>query len=80
MFKNTNTPQKALFIILCFLMLLMVFFSLGSAKNIGKQGFDKCIQAKCEEKGEAFCKKFREISNCCLGAGGKMTASGCEFL
>lgn len=72
-------PQKLLFVVLCCLLLLMVVFSLLALRNLGQEGYDRCIQQKCAATGEAFCGKFREISNCCLGAGGKVGIDGSQY-
>jgi hypothetical protein len=64
--------QKLTLYILYALVALMVIFSFQATKNQGQQGFDSCVQEKCENKGEATCSKYREINNCCLGAGGNM--------
>ena len=65
--KKQNIAQNILLIILYLLVCLMIIFSIMAIRNSGKEGFDKCIEWKCEEKGEAFCNKFREVNNCCLG-------------
>lgn len=71
--------QKILLGSIYTLLLLMIFFSLQAKQNIGQQGYDQCHQKKCELAGEAFCNKFREISNCCLGADGKVGIVGSEY-
>lgn len=73
--KSFSVLQKALLIFLYGLIILMVIFSVMAIKNLSEGGFDKCIQKKCEAGGEEHCQKFREINNCCLGAGGQMAAS-----
>ena len=65
--------QKILLLILYSLIILMIVFSFGAMKNKGKEGYDKCIKEKCEERGDEYCNKFREINNCCAGAGGETT-------
>lgn len=72
-------PQKILLGSIYALLLLMIFFSLQARQNIGQEGYDQCHQKKCEITSEAFCNKFREISNCCLGAGGKVGIVGSEY-
>jgi len=72
--------QKILLASMYALLLLMIFFSLQAIRNLGQDGYDQCHQKKCETSGEAFCSKFREISNCCLGAGGKVAISGSEYV
>ncbi len=74
--KNLSLLQKILFITLGILIALMVIFSFASLRNRGKAGYDKCIQEKCEDGGQEYCEKFREINNCCLGTGGKVANSG----
>ena len=64
--------QKVLLFTVYGLILLMVVFSVMAIRNVGEEGYNRCIQEKCEKKGEAFCSKFREINNCCEGAGGNL--------
>ncbi len=64
--------QKVLYGVIIALLVLMVLFSFLSLQNQGQKGFEKCIEKRCEEGGEARCTKTREINNCCLGAGGKL--------
>ena len=78
--SKLSVPQKILLITLYALIVLMIFFSFNATKNLGQSGFEQCIQSKCEEKGQQFCEKFREIRNCCLGAGGLLATSGCTFM
>ena len=70
--EKINLWQKGLLIALYGLIILMVIFSIGATKNLGEDGYNNCIQKKCDKKGEDFCHKFREINNCCLGAGGNV--------
>jgi hypothetical protein len=56
----------------------MIIFSLGATRNIGQEGYDKCVQQKCDDFGEATCNKARELNNCCMGAGGTLGVSGSE--
>ena len=81
--KKQNIAQKVLLITLYFFICLIIIFSIMAIRNNGKEGFDKCIEWKCEEKGEAFCNKYREVNNCCLGSGGEIVATnqgyGCNF-
>lgn len=78
-----ESNKKILLIVLYGLIALMVIFSILAIKNTGKSGFDSCHQEKCEKKGDEYCNKFREINNCCLGAGGKLVISNnkptCSF-
>jgi hypothetical protein len=71
---NLTIPQKILYYTLITLVVLMIIFSLQSRSNLGKEGFDKCIQKKCEISQE-YCEKFREINNCCLGSNGQTAMS-----
>jgi len=70
--------QKSLFIILIGLITLITLFSFMATENLGKDGYDKCIQNACEKKGQEYCQKFRVANNCCQGAGGKLAISGSE--
>jgi hypothetical protein len=74
-----HTTQKVLLVLLYALIALMIVFSIGATKNLGKAGYDSCIQKKCDTKGQEFCTKFREVNNCCQGAGGNIGQSGCVF-
>ena len=71
--------QKGLVIVIYALLALMVIFSFQAIANTGKIGFDKCVQEKCDQRGEKFCQKFREQNNCCQGAGGQMASSGSSY-
>lgn len=73
--EKLSLLQKGLLAFLYGLLILMVVFSLLALKNLGEEGYNRCIQEKCEKKGEAYCTKYREISNCCLGAGGEIAAA-----
>lgn len=64
--------QKGLFYTLYAFIILMLLFSVLAVKNHGQEGYNKCVQDKCERKGQEFCSKPREIMNCCLGAGGNL--------
>ena len=68
--------QKGLYVTLLALVALMIIFSFMSLKNRGIEGYNQCIQDKCELAGEEHCTKFREINNCCLGAGGRVAMVG----
>jgi len=72
--------QKILLLCLYGLFMLMIIFSVLAVKNIGKQGFDRCIEKKCQDGGEQFCAKFREVNNCCLGAGGATAMSSSKAI
>lgn len=61
--------QRLLLVVLYVLIILMVFFSLLTIRDKGKEGFDRCVQEKCD-KSLRYCSKEREIANCCQGAGG----------
>lgn len=78
--KGLSLLQKALLALLYGLIILMIAFSLMALKNLGEEGYNECIQEKCGEKGEEFCSKFREINNCCLGAGGELAVSDGKYL
>lgn len=71
-FHNLKMPQKVLLWTLYSLVLLMVVFSLLAIQNAGEKGYQQCVEKKCEEKGEKFCSKLRELNNCCAGAGGTL--------
>ena len=64
--------QKGLLWLLYGLVILMVVFSVVAYFDKDYEGYHKCVQKKCERKGEAFCQKAREQQNCCLGAGGQL--------
>ncbi|HLD80256.1 MAG TPA: hypothetical protein VJA18_06885 [Candidatus Nanoarchaeia archaeon] len=71
--KHTSSlAQKTLLFSLYGLVALMIVFSVMAIQNVGEEGYNRCIQKKCETRGEAFCSKFREINNCCEGAGGNL--------
>ena len=80
---KTNITQKLLLYVLYSLIILMIIFSLMAIGDKGKQGYDKCIQDKCDKFDEATCKKARTIMNCCQGAGGQVVQTennlGCLF-
>ncbi|MBT6774402.1 hypothetical protein HOA91_03450 [Candidatus Woesearchaeota archaeon] len=78
--NNLSFGQKSLLFILYSLLILMVIFSIGAMKNTDKSGYDNCIQKKCIAKGEDFCQKFREVNNCCLGAGGHVAQSNNGYI
>ncbi len=68
--------QRILLIVLYSLLLLMVVFSLIALKNKNYEGYQKCVEKKCQGGVyQAYCSKFREVNNCCQGAGGT-TAMG----
>ena len=60
--KRLSISQKALVVILYLLIVLMVFFSFQALKNLGNEGYQNCIQEKCETQGEQYCTKFREVT------------------
>lgn len=70
-----GTAQKTLLIILYALIALMIIFSILAIRNIGQEGYDKCVQQKCEDRGQEYCTKPREMGNCCSGAGGSLGVS-----
>lgn len=65
-------PKKILLYSLYSLLVLMVIFSLMAISHIGEEGYQQCVEKKCEAKGEKFCSKLRELGNCCAGAGGTL--------
>ena len=71
--------QKILLAVIYGLIILMVIFSIGAGKNRNQEGYDKCLQEKCDEKGEKFCSKQREINNCCQGAGGELAIADSQL-
>lgn len=70
--KELSLPKKILLYSLYFLLVLMVIFSFMAIQNTGEKGYQQCVEKKCEAKGEKFCSKLRELSNCCAGAGGTL--------
>ncbi len=70
--EKLSILQKILLGSLYFLIILMIVFSVMAVKNVGMEGFNKCMEKKCAQYGEAFCNKYREINNCCSGAGGNV--------
>lgn len=72
----TTRLQKFLFLILLGLIILMIIFSLQAKGNLGQKGYNRCIQQKCEDGGEEYCSKVREVDNCCKGAGGQTAIQG----
>ncbi len=72
-FGNLKRAQKILLGSLYFLIILMIIFSLLAAWNTGEKGYKQCVQQKCDQKGEQFCSKARELANCCSGAGGTLS-------
>ncbi len=81
--NNLSAGQKVLLLVLYGLIVLMIVFSFMASRNFGEEAYDKCVQDKCEERGEYICKKYRELYNCCRGTGGdfRQINSGyeCEF-
>ena len=72
-FNNLKLAQKILLGSLYFLVILMVIFSFMAIQNTGFDGYQQCVEKKCEEKGEDFCSKLRELNNCCAGADGTLS-------
>ena len=70
--NKLSLAQKILLFVLFGLIILMIIFSFGAMENSGADGYNNCIEEKCENSGEEICQKFREINNCCLGAGGNI--------
>ena len=81
--NKNNALQNGLLIVLYGLIILMIAFSFMAAANKGEEGFNSCVQKKCDQKGDEFCGKFRELNNCCQGAGGNMRVTNgaytCQF-
>ncbi|HLC75311.1 MAG TPA: hypothetical protein VJH88_05675 [Candidatus Nanoarchaeia archaeon] len=73
-------PQTVLFYVLIALILLMVAFSVLAIKDKGQQGYQQCVQEKCDTKGQDFCQKPREQNNCCQGAGGQLAQNQNGFV
>ena len=71
-FNDLKMSQKILLSSLYLLVLLMIIFSLLAIQNTGFEGYQQCVEEKCEAKGEKFCSKVRELNNCCAGAGGTL--------
>ena len=71
--------QRGLWYFLLSLLVLMMFFSLLAIKDKGKAGYDACITEKYAARGEEYCHKYREINNCCLGAGGMIAVNNQQY-
>ena len=67
--------KKTILYVLYGLLALMVIFSLLALGNLGREGYEQCLEDKCDHKGAEFCTKAREINNCCLGAGGQLAVT-----
>ncbi|HLC81615.1 MAG TPA: hypothetical protein VJH68_03075 [Candidatus Nanoarchaeia archaeon] len=72
--ERLSKLQLALLILLYSLLALMLIFSIQARKNIGQDGYDRCIEEKCQQS-QRYCEKPREIENCCSGAAGKRVLS-----
>ncbi len=72
---HTNLSQRILFYVLCSLVVLMILFSFMASLDKNYSGYEKCVQKKCDLKGEVFCQKAREQQNCCAGAGGQLATN-----
>ncbi|HIG92821.1 TPA: hypothetical protein HA242_06825 [Candidatus Woesearchaeota archaeon] len=77
--KEHTNSQRILLLVLYGLIALMIFFSVLSIKDKSLDGYNNCIQEKCERKSQAFCQKPREIMSCCQGAGGQLTQNGAQL-
>jgi len=73
--QKSTSSQKLLFFILCGLVILMIIFSILGTRNSGQEGYQRCVEQKCQEHGEDFCSKVRELANCCAGAGGSLSTN-----
>lgn len=69
--KHLSLSQQILLFVLYSSLILVIIFSLMATQNTGYDGYNSCMKANCAEKGPG-CYKIREISNCCLGAGGEL--------
>ncbi|MEK6950819.1 MAG: hypothetical protein AABX13_03810 [Nanoarchaeota archaeon] len=69
---SPTIAQKILLFSIYALVALMIIFFLLALRNKNEEGYQNCIQKKCERKGQDFCSKPREIQNCCLGASGQI--------
>jgi len=78
--EKQTLSQKSLLFLLYALIILSIVLSVLAVKNIGQAGYDRCIQEKCEERGEEFCSKFREINNCCQGADGQVSSDSTGYI
>lgn len=76
MSEKLSKGQKILLVMLYTLIILMIIYSIGSIKNSGEEGYNRCIQWKCQKGGQEYCTKAREVNNCCSGAGGLLASSG----
>lgn len=56
-------------------IMLLIIFSLLATRNLGQDGYERCVEQKCQERGENFCTKVRELNNCCMGAGGTLSTN-----
>ena len=54
------------------LFILIIVLSIRAMKDRGLEGYNQCVQKKCDDKGQDYCQKTRELNNCCLGAGGQL--------
>lgn len=65
--------QKIIMGVLYSSIILLIVFSILATKNLGQDGYERCVEQKCQERGEKFCTKVRELNNCCQGAGGTLS-------
>ncbi|MBI2668886.1 hypothetical protein HYX14_03520 [Candidatus Woesearchaeota archaeon] len=79
MAEERTRLQQILLVVLYGLIALMIFFSILAIKNKGQDGYNNCVQEKCDRKGQDFCQKPREIMNCCQGAGGQLAQNGAQL-
>ncbi len=79
MLQNLSTGQKILLASLYILIALMIIFSFLAVRNRNEEGYQNCLQKKCERKGQEFCSKPREIQNCCQGAGGQVALANNQY-
>lgn len=71
--------QKGLLFTLYGLIALMIIFSLISLRNLGQEGYARCLEKRCAAVGEEQCQKLREVSSCCLGAGGDVVVQNNQY-
>ena len=71
--------QKILLGSLYSLIALMIVFSVMAAKNVGLDGFKKCMNKEVIIYGEEIYSNYKHVNNCCLGAGGKTAQSSSGY-
>ena len=71
MFSQLSLAQKILYLALIFFVILMLIFTYKVGDHFGQEGYDRCIQKKCDVDPN-WCVKNREIYNCCIGSNGEI--------